>query len=262
MSSLREQQQRFAEAILSTADALPSIALANGVDLAERIAIYRSNVFSNYRNSLGASYPVVCRLVGRPFFDTAVDAFVRECPSPAGDLNVYGGDFGDFLASYPYAQDLPYLAGVAHLEWAIDEAHRARDHERNPRDVLSALGAIDPDLLPSIRLSLDRSCHLLASAFPVLRIWRVNQTDYAGDAHVDLGEGADRLLVRRDAGVVGIERLDPGTFTWLRSLASGSVLEEAFQAAQQVAPAFDLGAALSAHVGLGTLARIEPPPVR
>ena len=74
-----------------------------------------------------ATYRVVRELVGAPFFDAAVDAFVRAHPSTGGDLNVYGGEFADFLAAYPHARDLPYLPDVARLEWALDEAHRAAD---------------------------------------------------------------------------------------------------------------------------------------
>jgi hypothetical protein len=88
----------------------------------DRIAIYRRTVFANYRNALAATYPVVKRLVGAPFFNTAVDSYVHAHPSASGDLNVYGDAFGDFLAAYPHAANLPYLPDVARLEWAIDEA--------------------------------------------------------------------------------------------------------------------------------------------
>jgi hypothetical protein len=197
--------------------------------------------------------------VGKAFFDAAVDAFVRARPSTSGDLNMYGGDFGDFLASYPYAADLPYLAEVARLEWAIDEAQRAAKRKRTSHEVLSALAAIPPELLPSITIGLDPSCRLVVSSLPLLHIWRVNQPDFVGDEHVDLGEGADRLLVRRDAGTVEIDRIDPGSFAFLQALASGQTLALALEAAQAADAAFDLNAALSTHVGAGTLVRIDSP---
>jgi hypothetical protein len=259
MLSLREHQQRFAEAILGTADAALPVGFFSADDAAPRVSVYRNNVFSNYRNALGASYPVVCRLVGKAFFDAAVDALVRARPSTSGDLNTYGGDFGDFLASYPYAANLPYLADVARLEWAIDEAQRAAKRMRTSREVLGALAAIHPELLPSITIGLDPSCGLVASPFPLLHIWRANQPGFTGDGAVDLDEGADRLLVRRDAGTVAIERIDPGTFALLHVLASGLTLARALTAAQAADAAFDLGAALSRHVDAGTLARIDLP---
>jgi hypothetical protein len=262
MPSLREQQSRFAAALLGRAEANPPAGLFSGLDGPERLSIYRNNVFSNYRNALGTSYPVVCRLVGRSFFDTAVDAFVMARPSTSGDLNVYGRDFGDYLAGYPYASNLPYLADVARLEWAIDEAQRAPDCDRAPREVLQALGAVDRDLLPSITIALDPSCRLVASSFPLLHIWRVNQPDYQGEVRVDLNEGADHLLVRRDDGAVVIETLGAGPFALLRSFQRGGALGTAFAAAQDADSTFDLGTTLGAHIGAGTIASIGRPSVR
>jgi hypothetical protein len=258
MLSLREQQQRFAEAILGSGDAALPIGFLGGDDAA-RVSIYSNNFHSNYRNALRASYPVVCRLVGKAFFDCTVDAFVRARPSTSGDLNLYGGDFGDFLLSYPYAKHLPYLADVARLEWLIDEAQRAPERAGTPEEVLSALAAIAPELLASISIALEPSCGLVASRFPLLHIWRANQLEFIGDRRVELDEGADRLLVRRAAGTVAIEMLGAGTFALLRSLRSGSNLGSAFEAAQEADSTFDLGAALGAHIGAGTLIRITSP---
>jgi hypothetical protein len=258
MLSLREQQQHFAEAILGPGHTALALGLLGGDDAA-RVSIYRNNIYSNYRSALRASYPVVCRLVGKAFFDAAVDAFVRARPSTSGDLNVYGGDFSDFLVSYPHAKDLPDLADVARLEWAIDEAQRAPERAGTPEEVLSALAAIDPELLPSIRIGVELSCGLVASPFPLLHIWQVNQPEFTGDGRVDLDEGGQRLLVRRAAGTVAIEMLDPGTFALLLSLRSGSNLGTAFEAAQEADSTFDLGAALRAHIGAGILVRIASP---
>jgi len=261
MPSLREQQQRFAEALLSSADVAPRIACA-GADAAQRLAIYRNNVFSNYRQALRASYPVVCRLVGSVFFETAVDAFVHAQPSISGDLHGYGGEFGDFLARYPYAQDLRYLPDVARLEWAIDEIQRAADHVHAPERVLDALASTAGELLGSIAIDLDPSCRLVASWFPVLHVWRVNQPEYSGDLHVDLDEGPDRLILRRNRGTVVIEPLDLASFRWLRWLQAGHTLGQAYEAAQVADAAFDLGAALRVHIAAGTITRIVAPPVR
>jgi hypothetical protein len=261
MRPLREVQRRFAEALLSD-DAPAAFIDAGGVDVAQRVAIYRNNIFSNYRNALGASYPVVCRIVGKAFFDAAVDAFVRECPSTAGDLNGYGGDFASFLVRYPHAKELAYLPDVARLEWAIDEAQRAADHDGSPSHVTGALAAIAPEALPGVVLALDASCRLVASEFPVLRIWRVNQPDYAGDMRVDLDAGADRLLVRREGGIVAITRIDEATFAWLATLARGQSLGSALDAACAADSEFDLATAFNAFIGDGTIAHVAKHAVR
>src|SRR5438067_9410654 len=163
MPSLREIQQRFVDAVFSTEAAH------------ERIAIYRRTIFANYRKALSASYPVVKRLTGTPFFHAAVDAYVGAHPSRSGDLNVYGDSFGDFLVAYTPANDLPYLPDVARLEWAIDEAHRALDASCAHESLIAAFAATAPERLPILRIRLDPSCRLVSSPFPILRIWQTNQ---------------------------------------------------------------------------------------
>jgi hypothetical protein len=213
-------------------------------------------VFANYRNALAASYPVVQRLVGAPFFGAAVDAFVRAHPSRRGDLNVYGDAFGDFLAAYAPAADLPYLRDVARLEWAMDEANRAEDLTGTPDLVLAAMAIVPADRLPGLRLRLAASCRLVASDYPVLRIWQVNQSNFDGDDHVWLDASADRLLVRRDVDGVVVERPISGEFEWLRALSAGATLADAIGAAQRSDAGFDLGKAMRTHIGSGTLAGI------
>ena len=79
-----------------------------------------------------------------------------------------------FLASYPPARELGYLPDVARLEWAIDQANIAADAA--PFD-LSALASVAPDALGEMRFQLHPSARLIASPYPVLRIWQVNQPE-------------------------------------------------------------------------------------
>ena len=246
MPSLRELQTRFATALLSA-----------GGDRFDRIAIYRNTVFANYRNALGATYGVVQQLVGVPFFAAAVDTYVLACPSAGGDLNVYGGSFGDFLASYPHARDLPYLPDVARLEWAVDEAGRAADPGGMPEALLAALGTIPADRITAQRFVLDPTCCFVDSAYPVLRIWQVHQPGWEGDIAVAFGAGSDHLLVRREAGGVVIERLAPGDFALLRALAGGDDLASALDAALTAEPAFDLGTTLRTCIANRTLSELR-----
>jgi hypothetical protein len=256
MPSLRELQQAFADAALAPPGTAPAFATAPPAAGAERIGIYRTALFANYRNALGATYPVVRRLTGTPFFHAAVDAFVRAHPSTGGDLNVYGDAFAAFLDRYAPAAQLVYLADVARLEWALDDAQRAADAPRDPAAVLAALGTVPGPQLTTLRFALDPSCRLVASAFPVLRIWQVNQPGHDGDPRVALDEGADTLLLRRDANGVGIERIPRGDHAWLAALASGAALGPAIAVAQQADAAFDLGTALRLHIAAGTIAAV------
>ena len=257
MPSLRELQVGFAAALFDDDGQRPPFATDPDGSAAERMAVYRRALFANYRSALGASFPVVSKLVGTPFFHAAVDAFVRDHPPTSGDLNVYGDAFAAFLERYPYATGLPYLADVARLEWAQDEANRAADADDSHERVLAALAAVAPERLAGARLALAPSCRLIASRFPILRIWQSNQQGYAGEARVSLDEGGDALLVRREPTGVTIERLASAEYAWLAALASGTPLGAALEAAQATGAPFDLATPLRARIGDGTIAGVS-----
>jgi len=246
LPSLREWQTRFAAALLQ----------GDG-DTDEHVAIYRNTVFSNYRHALGATFAVVKQLVGAPFFDAAVDAYALAVPSLCGDLNVYGGDFPEFLASYPHARDLPYLADVARLEWAIDAAARAADVAGTPESLLTALANVPAEQGVAQRFTLDPSCHFVHSGHPVLRIWQVHQPGFAGDMAISSDVAPDYLLVRREGGAVIIERLTPGDHALLRTLNDGSDLGLALDAAVAAEPDFALETTLRARIANRTLAQLR-----
>jgi len=259
MPSLRELQRDFAATLLAGNGAAPPFATVPAEDAAARFAVYRRALFANYRNALAATYPVVKRLVGAASFNAAVDAFVADHPAASGDLNLYGDTFGAFLAACPLAADFPYLADVAALEWAQDEANRAADSASSPRDVLAELTIMATAQLPDARLLLAPSCRLVMSRYPILRIWQANQDDDAGDRRVSLDAGPDRLLVRREPDGVTIERIGTGEYAWLGALAAGLPLGEAIEAAQDADPSFDLGTALRARIEDGSIADVKAP---
>ena len=263
MPSLHELQRAFsAAAVFDDAAALASLRIvAGGLKPEARINIYRANVLANYRKALGATYPVIKRLVGAPFFDAACDNYVRGHPSTRGDINRYGADFSEFLGSYPPARDLRYLPDVARLEWAVDQAHIARDAA--PFD-LAALACVPAELHAELRFYLHPSARMIVSMFPVLHIWQSNQPDGDADQHIDLDEGGDTLLVLRRAPIVGgivIERISGPEHLLLSLLAAGRTLGEAANRCAAVALDFDLAAALQSRVADQTIAGFHPPAV-
>ncbi len=260
MPSLHELQRRFsAAAIFGDPAAAASLGvLAGALSPASRLAVYRNNVLGNYRKVLAATYPVVKRLVGSAFFDAASDHYVRGHPSTRGDVNHYGGAFGDFLASYSPARGLAYLPDVARLEWAIDQAAIAADVP--PLD-LSALAAVAPERLAELRMCVHPAVRLMASPFPILHIWQSNQPGYDGDDRIDLAEGGDSLLVARaDSGVI-VERIAAAEHAFLASLAANASLAQAAERASGVDPRFDLAAVLRTHVARTTIVAFRAPAI-
>ena len=106
-----------------------------------------------------------------------------------------------------------------------------------------------PEHYAGLHFSLHPSCTLLASDYPILRIWQVNQADYVGDQQVDLSEGGVQLaLIRGNARendfAVSILPLTAGEFAFLRAISDGNALTAALDAALASDAGFDLGAAI------------------
>ncbi|HEY1326538.1 MAG TPA: DNA-binding domain-containing protein [Casimicrobiaceae bacterium] len=241
MPSLLELQRRFADALRGDA------AAPRGVQ------VYRNTQRGSYRGALAATYPVVRALVGAPFFDEAVDAYVHARPSTCGDLNVYGASFGEFLAGYPHAAHLVYLHDVARLEWAIDEASRAADVDAAPKAVLVRLSQANAQQA----LALHPSVRLLESRHPIWRIWQVHQPQHTGDASVRFTGSAEHVLVHREPNAIAVEQVPASEACFLQACIDGEALGAALAAALDIDAAFELGACLRRRVDDGTIVGVE-----
>ncbi len=114
-----------------------------------------------------------------------------------------------------------------------------------------------PERLPGMTLRLAPRCRLVESSFPILQIWQMNQPGCESDARVPADAPGDTLCVRRDPDGIVIERLAAGDFAWLAALGEGATLAAAIDAARSADPDFDLGRALHAQIGNGTIAAIR-----
>lgn len=231
MPSLLEAQARFAEALLGRAGA-------------PGLAVYRGNVFGNWSQALAGAYPIVRKIVGEEFFEGLAREYARAHPSASGDLNEYGAQLAEFVAAFAPTQDLPYLPDVARMEWLAHRAYYAADAAP------FGLEALDE----SSRLALTPPCALLASEWPLARIWTVHQDDYEGEIDVDLGAGADRILVHRPRWRAQVRSLAPGDYRFLDCARRARTLGEALEAAAAEDPGFDPSLALAGWVDAGVIA--------
>ena len=252
---LRDIQQAMADSLLADDHAAAHLIRGGKLGAERRLDVYRHNVMANLRGALRDIFPIVNRIVGNSFFLHAAEQFIRVTPSQSGDLNGFGREWPEFLADYPHAAGLPYLPDVARLEWVWHECFHAADAA--PLD-LARLAAIDPDEHGTLVFHLHPAVRLVDSAFPVLRIWQVNQADFNGDLQVDWAQGGDALLIRREvnggAGVeVVIQSLTGGAWRFLTELQAGHALEPAAAAALAADAAFNLQGFLLESVQSGVI---------
>jgi hypothetical protein len=252
MPSLRELQTAFVDAIFGREADAEANAFQEALTPPTKrcFEVYRNNTFSNFTEALRAVYPVIERLVGTEFFAHAARRYVRDTPSISGDLHRFGATFPEFLAAHPACRELVYLPDTARLEWLMHEAFHAADHA--PLD-LTRLAAVPPDHYDALRFCLHPTCRLLVSAYPIHRIWQVNQADSSETSTVDLAEGGVRLLIARPAASVELEVASAAEFAALDALAHEETLGEAFDRAQDQDTSFDAKQFLRRRVVARTL---------
>jgi hypothetical protein len=258
MPRLRELQLGFAAALLDgDTGGFDRHIHAAGLSGARRLQVYRNNIVLGLTGALEAVYPVVRRLVGEGFFQYAAAQYIACHPSRSGDLHEFGEHFPPFLQSFAPAADLVYLPDVARLEWAYHQVFHAARHP--PLD-LAMLAQAPAERQGALRFQLHPAARLLESAFPILRIWQVNQDDYSGDSTVDLTEGGVKLLaIRRENLDIEFQSLEDGEFSLLRALAEHCDFATACERALAAQPTLDLPVCFRRHVLQGALVAFELP---
>jgi hypothetical protein len=248
---LPELQLRFVAALFGgSRDSLTPWVVDDGIDSEARIGIYRNNVRAGFAKTLALEFPVIERLVGSDYWRQLAREFQAAHPSRSGNLHHIGAPFAAFLRRRFGATPYAYLADVAELEWAYQEALVAADAP--PLDV-SPLQSLAPEQYPQLVFTLHPACRLIRTEYPVISIWRANQPDVLVPETIDLRSAADLILVRRAAAGIDFIALPAGQFAFLQALSRSAPLGEAIDAALAVDAAFDAGQALRRCVVLGTL---------
>ena len=218
------------------------------------LAVYRNTVAKARVDALAGLFPTVERLVGTDWFRQAALTFAGSAPPTSAVLDDYGLAFPDWLAAFPPAQDLAYLAPVARLDLAWSRAHRAPDaRSLSSRDTAH----LPPARLFTARAGLHPSAQLFWFDWTVPTIWGANRID--GEAHDAVWEERpEGLLIVRPAGAVTWHRLSHPQWTFLKACRQGSTLGQAAQDAFATNPALDLGTLFASLLTMGALSPLQP----
>ncbi|MBX3530363.1 MAG: putative DNA-binding domain-containing protein [Rhizobiaceae bacterium] len=243
-------QHAFAAALLDPGSVLPEgVTSARGAADPLRFAVYRNNVFVSLVRALAQRFPVTERLVGEEFFRGMARTYAADRKPASPLMFEYGGDFPDFVASFPPAAGLPYLADVARIEAVWTDAYHAADA---PPLGVTALAAIPPDRLAASRLVPHPSAGLVRSAHPAGSIWAGHRDDPVMPPASWVPE---TVLVVRPEMNVNVHALPAADAAFAAALLAGASLGEASGASSDVSD-FDFGAALVGLVTLGAFRAI------
>lgn len=238
----------------------PGLCCPDGSDPARRFRVYRNNHYAALIGALADGYPSVQRLVGEEFFRALAAAYARQHAPRSPVMHEYGGEFPDFIAGFPPAAALPYLADVARVDWAWLRAYHAADRQALPATELAPLA--DSPAVAELRLELHPSLTVVDSDWPVVSIWEANRD--AGDPRPLRFEhrSPEAAMVLRPGRLVRVHRLAGGGARFVRELQAGRSLGDAATAAIEVVPAFDLSLQLAALLQTGAITGFSLPRVR
>lgn len=254
MPTLLDTQRAFAAALRAEGGGAAADLIAPGRSGAgEAIAIYRNTFISGAVKALRLSHPAVERLTGAEFFDSTARDFVAASPPSAGCLDDYGAGFAGFLKAYAPLRDLPYVADVARLDWAVNLALHADDAEALEAGDFAAAAGIAPARLVLVP---HPSLSMLRLDYPADAIWRAvlaekgTQTTGIGNSDAGIPSSALCIVVWRNADGVQVRRVSETGFAFLSALCAGRSFAETFDAS----PSPELPVLLAESIAAGRFA--------
>jgi hypothetical protein len=258
MMSLSTLQSRFHAAMVNGEDATQILEeiKPGGLTAGSSLLVYRNNIASSLTRALRDLYKVVDKLVGKEFFNALAREFIPANHPPHGRLVDFGRAFPRFLQDFPPAAELPYLADVAALELAWNDAFHSADAGTIAPGVLQSIA---PDTFPDLVIQLHPSSQLLWSVHPIMDIWSSNQDGARADQPVDLSSGPDHLLILRPQNEVVILRMPVDHWVFANALQHGRALRLAHEETVTISPDFDLEVAFGQLLKVGAICRLTLP---
>ncbi len=249
-------QTAFAEALLDRAKPLPhGLQSWTGMTPTKRYGVYRNNVVTGLARALAVRFPVTEKIVGEEFFTAMAREFVLGSPPSSPVLLRYGKDFSDFVAAFPPAADLPYLADIVRLENAQVKAYHARDVTPiGPQ----ALARISPARVSGLTFVCHPAAAVLTSTHPIVTIWAMNSGAQALGPIED--RRAQNALITRPELTVLTREIVLSSARFLLALMQGASLGEAYGATVDMDPEFDLGQNLADLLRSGAVSDIVAEP--
>ena len=157
----------------------------------ERLDVYANMYFFRLKDVLGEDFARTATALGEARWHNLVTDYLVAHPPTRWSLRWAGERLPGFLRGHALGEERPWLADVAALEWARNEAFQARDAEGRPAEALAELPA---DAWPEVRFDAPPGTSVLETRWDLAAWW----------AGAPAGEprpagAAQDLLVWRDA---------------------------------------------------------------
>lgn len=221
------------------------------LSLEERFEIYSGSITEGLVKALRENFPVTEKLVGEDFFRYMSYEYIASARSSSPNLGDYGASFIEFVAIFPAAKCLPYLADICQLEWYWQKVYFGTDYSHLE---VTKLSQIDADLQSSLVFKRCKNSFLLQSVYPIKEIWEFNQKNNEEEKTINLKVHNNLLLIWRPAMDVIIEELTESQWLILLAVDEGLTLG---QLTEQLHAKVDLSIEIPQIVAKGWVSEYE-----
>lgn len=225
-----------------------------GPAAAAGLSVYRNTIAKGCADALVAQFPTVERVVGVAWLTAAATAHAADHPPRRPSLLTYGDGFPDWLAGFPPATEMPFLAGLARLDLLWTEAHLAADSPPlNPAEVAE----LRPADFSARALTLHPATRFEAFGDTTPSLWQALQPPGDPPAAFELEPRPEALLFVRPGLDIEAQVIGAGTLAFLAASRDGSSLADAAMAALTVEPGLDLSDTFARLVSAGAFATLR-----
>jgi hypothetical protein len=253
MDNLQKLYTEFSDYVLLNSNRIPDDIISRFVSSEERLEIYKKNVFQTLIDALKDNFPVITKLVGNEFFVYCAEFYICSYPPHTQSLSEYGDKFPEFLADFPPAKNLEYLADVAKLEIAFRKAYFADDLQSLNPENLAKLGK---DAL-FVNLIFHPKFSLLKSVFAIDQIWQANQENANTPTAKIFIDNTTYLYVTREDLAVVIYNINYSEYVFLEELQKGNSYGSAAKVALDIDKNLNIQDLLLKHLVSGTFTEFK-----
>ncbi|SFN49137.1 HvfC/BufC family peptide modification chaperone [Dokdonella immobilis] len=221
MTALATLERRFLDHVLG-GEAFPRTWCSQGlVDSDIGLSIYANAYHSRLREALEADHPVLSAYLGDTLWLKFCAGYTADHPSQVRSLRFFGSRVPDWLARNAPFSAHPVIAELAQFERALLDVFDAADA---PRLDWAAMGPLDAQSWPTLRLRFHPSVRLLVLSTNAVEVWRALKDEEAPPAAA-ASNAAARLLWRDEERVT---RFRPVVQAELAALAAVLIDEKDF----------------------------------
>ncbi len=217
-SKSRLKFQQFYNHLTGFGEAPIGFTPAGRLSIHEAFAVYQNGYLARLTDALGDTYETIWKFLGDEDFFSLARQYIQFHPSFNYNINNYGVNFGNFLATHSAAKSNPCLVDLAKLDWLRSLLfHQATEIGLEKEDLLAGLNE-------EACLSLVSSFIFFESQYSLHQLWSDIHKDHWTDDNLAASE---TVCLFKRGNQVFVYSLPASCYQPLNKLMHGNSIEKA-----------------------------------